>query len=320
LSNFNRRAAEQVIGADAQLAGFSCKTRRWRRPVRAAQFLRYAASWLKGRINKMTIEKCLQELQKETVERATSDCLYRGESALYPTTYSSHYRLFVKSNRFTNSQANAVKVRLLIIAQLLEVVGLGRPLFASADEAQKHSPPTTMKDINEVIYSYMQHYHLATPFIDLTTDLNIAAAFAADISPNESGSESWRGVIYLISKEGLLKSGYRLFDSTDSRAKRPSRQKAVSLFLERDADFQALQPPVVTRFEFEDTSERIQNYLMPDIYDARGDLIAREVAKLAYRCAYEDLASDDPSHGRVAGYFSEIAFRLADAGAVPTAG
>jgi FRG domain len=265
----------------------------------------------------MTIEKCLEELQKATAGRAASDCLYRGESALYPTTYSSHYRLFVKSNRFTSGQADAVKERLVIIAQLLEVIGLGRPLSASADDALKHSPPTTMKDINEVIYSYMQHYHLATPFIDLTADLNIAAAFAADRPPEESDPKLWRGVIYLISKEGLLNSGYRLFDSTDSRAKRPQKQKAVSLFLERDADFQALQPPVVTRFEFEDNGERIQDYLIPDIYDARGDVIAREVAKLAYRCAYEDLASDDPDHGRVVKYFSEIAFRLTDAGAVP---
>jgi hypothetical protein len=105
----------------------------------------------------------------------------------------------------------------------------------------------------------------------------------------------------------------------DSTATRPLKQRAVALFLERDTNFQALPEHVLARFEFEDTSGAIARYDNPHIYDAEGDRIAQQVAKLAHRCAYEDLASTDPSHGRVTEFFSQIAYCLADAGAVPRA-
>jgi hypothetical protein len=165
----------------------------------------------------------------------------------------------------------------------------------------------------------MQHYHLPTPFIDLTTDIDVAAAFAADGASKADKAETRRGVIYVVSRKGLEGLGFKLFDSTDSAATRPRRQRAVSFFLERDTNFQALSEPVLTRFEFEDKCAAIAPYDAPDVYDATGDRIAREVATLAYRCAYEDLASTDPSHGRVTELFSQIAYRLADAGAVPRA-
>jgi len=275
-------------------------------------------------MKQLPIAECLHKLRKTAEERGAEDCLYRGEASIHKATRSSHHRLFNESKRFTDDQAKAVKERLLFIATCLEVVGLGRPLFASADDAQKHSPPSTLEGVNEVIYCFMQHYHLATPFIDLTTDLNSAASFAADGPPTEGASGSKRGVIYLISKESLLLSGYQKFDSTDSRATRPRRQKAVSLFLKGGTNFQDLHRPgdlprpIVTRFEFEDTFEHISEHVMQDIYDATGDSIAGEVASLTHRCAYGDLASKDPSHGRVTEYFAQIWHRLVRAGAVPT--
>src|SRR5216684_122713 len=264
--------------------------------------------------DRVSIAECLRKVREATAAHS-SDCLYRGEASLYPATRSSHYRLFSESNGFTDDQARAVKERLLIIAQLLEVVGLGRPVFARAEDALKHAAPMRLEDVNEVIYCFMQHYHLATPFIDLTTDINVGAAFAADGASKDDESETRRGVIYLVSRKGLEGQGFRLFDSADSAATRPRRQKAVSLFLESDTNFQALPGPVLTRFEFEDTCAAIARYDDPGVYDAAGDRIAREVAMLTYRCAYEDLASDDPSHGRVTKYFSQIEYRLPDAGA-----
>lgn len=74
-----------------------------------------------------TFSECLNQVEHATAKAGASDCLYRGESSLYPETYSSH--------------------------------------------------STTLEDINEVVYCFMQHYHLATPFIDLTTEINTAAAF-----------------------------------------------------------------------------------------------------------------------------------------------
>jgi hypothetical protein len=62
---------------------------------------------------------------------------------------------FPSPNRFTDNQALAVKERLLTIAQMLEVVGLGRPMFPRPEDALKHTPPMRLEDVNEVIYSFM---------------------------------------------------------------------------------------------------------------------------------------------------------------------
>lgn len=267
--------------------------------------------------DRVSIAECLRKVREATAACGASDCLYRGEASLYPATRSSHYRLFSESNRFTEGQSRAVKDRLLTIAQMLEVVGLGRPVFGRAQDALKHAPPMRLEDLNEVIYCFMQHYHLPTPFIDLTTDIKVAAAFAVEGASKADKVEARRGVIFLVSRKGLERLGFKVFDSTESAATRPRRQKAVSILLERDTNFQALSEPVLTRFEFEDIPATIAPYEAPDLYDATDDRIAREVAMLAYRCAYEDFASGDPSHGRVTEFFSQIAYRLADAGAVP---
>ena len=76
---------------------------------------------------------------------------------------------------------------------------------------------------------------------------------------------------------------------------------------------------MVTRFEFQDKAGEISQYEIDDLCSASDDSVANEVAMLAYRCAHGDLASDDPSHGRVTEYFSKIAYQLADNGAVPKA-
>jgi hypothetical protein len=269
--------------------------------------------------HRVSIAECLCKVREVLAGRDASDCLYRGEASLYPATRSSYYRLFSESNRFTDDQARAVKERLLTIAQMLEVVGLGRPGFSRPEDALKHAPPMRLEDVNEVIYSLMQHYHLPTPFIDLTTDIEVAAAFASDGARKGDKLQTRRGVIYLVSRKGLEGLGFVLFDPMDSIATRPVKQRAVALFLERDTNFQALPKHVLARFEFEDTSGAIARYDNPHIYDAEGDRIAQQVAMLAYRCAYEDLASSDPSHVRVTEFFSQIAYSLADAGAVPRA-
>ena len=136
----------------------------------------------------MNFNKCLQKLTEATNELGTPNCLYRGEAKIFQSTQSSHYRLFEKSNQFTDSQASAVKHRLLTIAQMLEIVGLGKHVFASKSDAKKYSIPSTPNEINEVCYCFMQHYHLATPFLDLTTDINVTAAFAALGSSTEAES------------------------------------------------------------------------------------------------------------------------------------
>src|SRR4051794_27015033 len=104
----------------------------------------------------MDILNCLDQIRRVAQQRDTSDCLFRGEPAIYPSTCSSHYRLFNLSNQFTEKQANAVRERLLWIAQFLEVVGLGRPVFQSARKAEGEAAPTGA-DVLEVIYSFMQH-------------------------------------------------------------------------------------------------------------------------------------------------------------------
>ncbi|MBD1367461.1 FRG domain-containing protein [Mucilaginibacter sp. ZT4R22] len=266
---------------------------------------------------KPTMAECLTNVYQASDSCAEGNCLYRGEDSLYPTTYSSHYRLFFKSNRFTDSQTQAVKERLLIIAQMMEVIGLGKPLFSSETDGAKHVEDSSFQSINEVIYCFMQHYHLATPFIDLTTDIEIAAAFATFGAAKENPSKKKQGVIYLLNKSELENNGYRITASGYSKARRPIVQKAVSLFLDHDTDFQMLPTSVISRFEFEDTCDNLSRYDKPEIYNALNDKIAEEVARLSYRCAYGDLASDDPSHGRVSKYFEDIAYLLADAGAIP---
>lgn len=104
----------------------------------------------------VSLPDAIADIRARTAGREPDDLLYRGEPALYPNTFSSHYRLFERSNRFTANQANAVKERLVKIAQMLEIVLQAKPVFAAAADAAK-APPASAEEIHEVIYCFMQH-------------------------------------------------------------------------------------------------------------------------------------------------------------------
>jgi hypothetical protein len=266
----------------------------------------------------MSLPDAIAELRARTAGCALDDVLYRGEPALYPTTFSSHYRLFECSNRFTEDQANAVKERLVRIAQMLEIVLQARPLFATPAAAAS-MPPATLEEIHEVIYCFMQHYHLPTPLVDVTTDLAVAAAFAAEVDPDDEPGTQRPGALYLLHRSRLEAHRIRVFARSHTRAPRPHKQQALSLYLPPGTDMQLLPRDAVERVTFSSSCLERAQFLQPGLLDAHNDPVAEEVARLTYRCAHGDWAWDDPSSGRVVEYFATIAYMLADAGAVPTA-
>jgi FRG domain len=266
----------------------------------------------------MSLSDAIAVIGAMTAEKDSGDLLYRGEPNLYPNTFSSHYRLFERSNRFTQGQADAVKERLLKIAQMLEIVLQAKPVFPST-AAAANAPPATAEDIHEVIYSFMQHYHLPTPLVDVTTDLDVAVAFAAEVNPDEGPDTEKPGALYVLFRRRLEAHGLRVFERGHTKAIRPNKQQALSLYLPPGIDLQQLPNDAVKRVTFTSSADERSRFIRPDLLDAHDDPVAEEVARLTYRCAYGDWAPDDPSAGRVVEFFSNIAYALADVGAVPIA-
>jgi len=271
----------------------------------------------KGDAMTMSLSDAIADIRARTAADYPGDLLYGGEPNLYPNTFSSEFRLFGRSNRFTPDQANAVKERLIIISQMLEIVLQARPVFSSPADAT-NAPPATAEEMHEVMYCFMQHYHLPTPLVDVTTDLSVAVAFATEVDPDDDPESVRPGALYILRRSRLNAHGFRVSDRSRTRANRPNKQQALSLYLPDGIDLQQLPNDAVERITFSSSWQERSRLMRPDLLDAHDDPVAGEVARLAYRCAHGDWAPDDPSSGRVVEFFSDIAFTLANAGAVPT--
>ena len=266
----------------------------------------------------MSLSDALAAVRSATAGEHPEELLFRGEPDLYPNTFSSHHRLFERSNRFTEGQAKAVEERLALIANVLEIVLQAKPVFSSR-AAAANARPSTVKEIYEVRYCFMQHYHLPTDFVDVTTDLGVAAAFASDIDEDDAVGNVKSGALYVIRRRKIGAYGIKVFDPVSTRADRPNKQQAASLYLKPGVDLQQIPSDAIERFTFVSSADERARTKRPDLLDAHGDEVAAEVARLTYRCAHGDWAPEDPSAGRVIEFFSNIAYMLADAGAVPRA-
>ncbi|MBM3578460.1 MAG: FRG domain-containing protein [Alphaproteobacteria bacterium] len=242
--------------------------------------------------------------------------LFRGEPGSYKTTFSAHHRLF-QGPRFTQAQKEETAERLVWIAQTLEVILQDVRVYADPVLAAENPRPPSPDKIHEVIYGFLQHYHLATPFIDVTRNIDVACSFCVS---EELYVEPRAARLYVIDSDRLETCGLRVTGGYETRARRPRVQEALSIYLAHACDFQAAARaalPLVLDVEVTEAERR--KFYRADLYDASDDGVAHQVAILVHRCAYGDWAIVDPSLGCVSEYFAGVLRQLLAAG-VPAFG
>lgn len=252
----------------------------------------------------------LAEAREKALQMGLANPVYRGEPYKYDNTFSSHHRLF-QGPRFTQQQKEATAERMVWIAQTLNIVLHDVPVFASHEVAGRNIREQTQGEIHDVIYCFLQHYHVATPFIDVTTNLDVACSFCVTERTYET---SQFARLYVIDANRLVCCGLTLSRGQDSRARRPKLQDAMSLYLSHGSDFQKAAKPFAVAIDVEVSEEERRAFYRPELYDAREDEVAGHVAALLYRCAWGDLASPDL---RVSEYFADVFDILRRAGAIP---
>jgi len=255
----------------------------------------------------ITLSQAKEDASKANVAKP----LFRGEEGHFKNTYSAHHRLF-QGPRFTQAQKIETAKRMVWIAQTLQLVLQHEPVFADPISASKHAGTPSPNKMHQVLYGFLQHYHLATPFIDVTTNLDVACSFCV----SEKHYEKPQPVrLYVIDSEELEACGLRVTGGYTSRSPRHGAQEALSIYLPHKCDFQrTAKNALISIIDAEVTESERQKFYRADLYDATNDEVAHEVASLAYRCAYGDWAPDHPSLGRVQEYFAEVFDKLRDAG------
>jgi hypothetical protein len=255
----------------------------------------------------------LSEARTRAARAGIAKPLFRGEPGRYETTFSAHHRLF-QGPRFTQAQKIETAERLVRIAQALGIVLQEVRVYADPVIAAENTRSPSPEEIHEVIYGFLQHYHLATPFIDVTHNLDVACSFCVNEGPYD---EPRAARLYVIDLDHLEACGLRVTGGYETRARRPRVQEALSIYLPHACNFQeAARAALPLVLDVEVTEAERRKFYRAELYDASNDRVAQEVARLVYRCAFGDLAAQDPSLGRVNEYFNEVLRQLLAAGVI----
>jgi hypothetical protein len=262
---------------------------------------------------KIYMPMTLTEARERAGQLGFAKPVYRGEPRKYENTFSSHYRLF-QGFRFTQQQKVETAERMVWIAQALNVVLHNVPVYSDREAAERNLRVQTQEEIHDVIYCFLQHYHVATPFIDVTGNLDVACSFCVEESTYESPQLAR---LYVCDADVLISSGLKLSRGQDSRARRPKVQDAMSVFLPHGVDFQKAAETFAVVFDVEVSEEERRAFYRSELYDASEDEVAGHVAALVHRCGWGDLTHEDPSLRRVAEYFKEVFCMLERSGTAP---
>ena len=187
--------------------------------------------------------------------------LFRGESKLYSSTISFFERL-IKEKRFNDEQWKIIKETILNVSvhltekfhQLLArgVPGRGAVITALA--------------------GYMQHYGFPIARLDFTSDISVAAFFAA-----KGCNVGDRGKLCAIELSEWINEN-RLFEKLDgSLAKRPREQNAFSLTINPIDNFDLKKTSKVFWIEFEFHKEDSIFFTMKNYLSTMDDKIAIEI-------------------------------------------
>lgn len=210
-----------------------------------------------------------------------ADPLYRGEAAWYPSTHSAWERmtgmryLFDPNNKFNIGEATFLKI---YFKDILNEILLKHFEGWAPDDDDDDAPSSL--EIGEAIYGLLQHYHIPTNFIDLTTDIDIATAFAIEGWACLQKGQLKNGQLFVVDRRQFVVEGGYFIDNAHGVSKRPRIQSAVPFFVPAGLDFQQLPERVVRKVKFSATPDECERYARPEIYDASDDDAAHMVASI----------------------------------------
>ncbi len=228
--------------------------------------------------------------------------LYRGESSVYPHTHSLIFRIIHEQQLVPTNQVQYLIDTLDEIHCKLNMVINDIPVFSTPEAALAACANVTQSDPIEILGAFLQHYYLPTPLLDVTSDLDIAAHFAAYPVEGVPESQPNLGQFYVFNVEELRKAGRKVFSLEKSKALRPSTQKAYSLFLRGGEDLHNpdhFPYPQVDRYTFLSTNTERARFFKPGLMIAQGDRVAREVGACCGQVLGRDWATANPDRRRV---------------------
>ena len=201
------------------------------------------------------------------VESFEPKYFYRGERNLYPDTRTTLVRLLQEKRLKPNEFQEYIYVHHKLYLFLRE------SLFGiSCVETKEHGKP----NIELFIAGILQHYGFDTSFLDVTSDLQIAANFA---SMNNVGSA---GRILVIESNSLnLDNTNYYFDLTKCTGLRPQRQSSYVIIDQlrnldlKDNNF--LLAHSGKWFEFELTQEDKEKFFDTSILSIENDDVAQQL-------------------------------------------
>jgi hypothetical protein len=190
--------------------------------------------------------------------------LFRGESGIFESAYSSRARLSA-SVRALDLDARALQ----------DVDRISDRLVVALGEKCGLTPPQAL--------AYLQHYGYPTDYIDVTSDVSVAASFASKLRVGDAGA------VCIVPTERLLARGSLIDLRHHPLAERPRLQSAFAVHIPeypnlRDpAAIEALQ---LTWIEFRFTDLDAARFV-PDfaLLDARSDRVAGLIWLLIDDCA-----------------------------------
>lgn len=192
---------------------------------------------------------------------------YRGESMLYQDTKTTLVRLYREWNFGQDEWQEYISIHLHLYRFLREALwGI------SVVDDKEHKNPS----IELAIAGMLQHYGFDTSFLDLTSNIDIAANFA---SMNKIGE---KGRILVIESESLnrVRVNY-YFDLTRCQGSRPKKQNSYVLWDQsrqldlKDDNF--LSTHNGQWFDFEIDKESKLNYNNQSLLSTKGDDIVYHI-------------------------------------------
>ncbi len=172
---------------------------------------------LKAKYSQTSIETKIFDFEKvQEVKSAEPKYLFRGENKIYDKTNTTLYRLFEKQvfnqHELFEFYSTHFHLYLFLREALWDI---------SVIEKKNHNKPS----IELAIAGFLQHYGFDTSFIDLTSNIKIAANFAA---MNKVGSQ---GSILVIESNSLNAEEVNYyFDLTKCQGERPKKQESYVIW------------------------------------------------------------------------------------------
>lgn len=187
--------------------------------------------------------------------RATPKYLFRGEPGFYSSTTSSAERI---ESELSQSETRDLHRVLTDIADCLS-----RSVFQPL-------PPIGSPEHQVVLWrtgAWLQHYGIPTRYVDFTSDLSVAAFFAANSNSGVGGR------IYVVETE-LMKRVSPIHRMHQSGARRPIVQNAYGIRLWDGENLQDEATYPIMKYEFEYTS--IDSFFgnRPELMSINGDSLA----------------------------------------------